>query len=312
MRFVNTLRLSWLFSDGCIAPMPSASKLTATISRAKSCAAGSATATSAATAVVAASVPARAQSKSESTWDLIKRTGKVRMGIFDYPPYFLRDKASGEWVGAMVEMGKDIAKELDVKLDMVEVGGFGEAVLSLQANKVDMNFGLQATPKRATAIDFAGPTYWIEWVTVNNPKFHGKVWADYNKTDLNVAVMTGTSDSLLLSKMAPKATKIEMQDIAQVALAVSSGRADAFTTTVLASMVMKQKNPALGDFMNPKPRVALPGYIGLRLEDDQRWVKFLNRWAEWNILLGHNERRMREALAKDGLEVPSTVSFSPT
>src|SRR5258708_12814139 len=136
----------------------------------------------AATAVVAESVPARAQPKTESTWDLIKRTGKVRMGIFDYPPYFLRDKASGEWVGAMVEMAKDIAKELDVKLDMVEVGGFGEAVLSLQANKVDMNFGLQATPKRATAIDFAGPRYWIELGTVTNPNVHRQVWPHHHTT----------------------------------------------------------------------------------------------------------------------------------
>ena len=79
----------------------------------------------------------------------------------------------------------------------------------------------------------------------------------------------------------------------------------------LASMVMKSKNPDLGDFMNPKPRVALPGYIGLRYEEDQRWQKFLDKWSEWNILLGHNERRMREALSKDGLEVPATVSFSP-
>jgi len=249
---------------------------------------------------------------TDSTWDLIKKNGKVRMGVFEYPPYFLRDKSSGEWVGAMVEMGKDIAKELKVTFEPVEVGGFAEAVLSLQAGKVDMNFGLQATPLRATAIDFAGPIYWIEWVTVNNPKFKAKVWADYNKPDVKVAVMTGTSDSLLLSKMAPKATKIEMQDIAQVALAVSSGRADAFTTTVLASMVMKTKNPGLGDFVNPTPRVALPGYIGLRLEEDQRWVKFLNRWAEWNILLGHNETRMKASLKTMGIEeIPSTVSFSP-
>jgi len=260
-----------------------------------------------------ASVPARAQPKtSDSTWELIKKNGAVRMGVFEYPPYFVRNKTSGEWEGAMVDMGKDIANELKVKYTPVEVGGFAEAVLSLQAAKVDMNFGLQATPIRATAIDFAGPIYWIEWVTVNNPNFKGKDWADYNKENVKVAVMTGTSDELLLRKMAPKATRVEFKLIADVALAVSSGRADAFTTTVLASMVMKQKNPALGDFMNPKPRVALPGYIGLRLEDDQRWVKFLNRWAEWNILLGHNERRMREALAKDGLEVPSTVSFSPT
>jgi polar amino acid transport system substrate-binding protein len=263
-------------------------------------------------AAAVSSAPVRAQPKaSDSTWELIKKNGQVRMGIFEYPPYFVRDKASGEWGGAMVDMGRDIANELKVKFVPVEVGGFAEAVLSLQAGKVDMNFALQATPLRATAIDFAGPIYWIEWVTVNNPNFHGKDWADYNKEGVKVAVMTGTSDELLLRKMAPKATRVEFKLIADVALAVSSGRADAFTTTVLASMVMKQKNPSLGEFMNPKPRVALPGYIGLRLEDDQRWQKFLNRWAEWNILLGHNERRMREALAKDGLEVPSTVSFSP-
>ena len=266
----------------------------------------------AATAVVAASVPARAQPKtSDSTWELIKKNGAVRMGVFEFPPYFVRNKQSGEWEGAMVEMGKDIANELKTKYQPVEVGGFAESVLSLQAGKVDMNFALQATPIRATAIDFAGPIYWIEWVTVNSKNFKGKDWADYNKEGVKVAVMTGTSDELLLRKMAPKATRVEFKMIADVALAVSSGRADAFTTTVLASMVMKQKNPELGDFMNPKPRVALPGYIGLRSEDDQRWQKFLNRWAEWNILLGHNERRMREALAKDGLEVPSTVSFSP-
>lgn len=264
------------------------------------------------TAVVGATLPARAQPKmGDSTWELIKKNGAVRMGVFEYPPYFVRNKQSGEWEGAMVDMGRDIANELKVKYQPVEVGGFAEAVLSLQAGKVDMNFGLQATPIRATAIDFAGPIYWIEWVTVNSKNFKGRDWADYNNEKVKVAVMTGTSDELLLRKMAPKATRVEFKLIADVALAVSSGRADAFTTTVLASMVMKQKNPELGDFMNPKPRVALPGYIGLRSEDDQRWQKFLNRWAEWNILLGHNERRMREALAKDGLEVPSTVSFSP-
>jgi polar amino acid transport system substrate-binding protein len=267
----------------------------------------------AAATLAAVTVPARAQGKSESTWELIKRTGKIRMGIFDYPPYFVRDKASGEWAGAMVEMAKDIAKELDVKLETVEVGGFGEAVLSLQSNKVDMNFGLQATPKRATAIDFAGPIYWIEWVTVNNPKFSGKVWADYNKPDVKVSVMKGTSDELLLRKMAPKATRVEFMEFSQVVLAVSSGRADAFTTTVLASMVAKLKNPGLGDFVNPTPRIALPGYIGTRLEEDPRFQKFLNRWAEWNLGLGLNQQRMKESLKTLGIdEIPSTVSFSPT
>ena len=40
--------------------------------------------------------------------------------------------------------------------------------------------------------------------------------------------------------------------------------------------------------------------------------KFLNRWAEWNIMLGYNEARMRASLKTLGIdEIPSTVSFSP-
>ena len=255
---------------------------------------------------------AEAQQKTESTWEQIKRTGAVRMGVFDFPPYYLRDKATGQWIGALVEMGKDIAKELDVKFEPVEIGGFGEAVLSLQSNKIDFHPALQATPKRATAIDFAGPIYWIEWVTVNNPKFKGKTWEDYNKPDVKVAVMTGSADETVLSKMAPKATRVQMPEVAQIILAVSSGRADAFTTTVLSSMIAKTKNPGLGDFVNTTPRVALPGYIGVRMEDDTRWQKFLNRWAEWNILMGYNEKRMMDSLSTAGItEIPPTVSFSP-
>src|SRR5260370_9016543 len=123
----------------------------------------------------------------------------------------------------MVDMGKDTANELKVKYVPVEVGGFAEAVLSLQAAKVDMNFGLQATPIRATAIDFAGPIYWIEWVTVNNPNFKGKDWADYNKENVKVPVMTGTSHELLLSSVATKATRAESTLLADLALTVSPG-----------------------------------------------------------------------------------------
>lgn len=256
--------------------------------------------------------PALAQQKADSSWEQIKRTGKVRMGVFDYPPYYVREKATGKWTGALVAMGEDIAKEVEVRFEPVEVGGWGEVVLALQSNKIDFHPGLQATPKRAAAIDFAGPIYWIEWVTVNNPKFKGKTWADYNKPGVRVAVMMGAADEVILKKMAPKATRVEMKELSQIILAVSSGRADAFTTTVLASMIAKQKNPGLGDFVNPTPRVALPGYIGLRMEEDNRWQKFLDRWAEWNILLGHNERRMKESLKTAGIdEIPPTVSFSP-
>jgi polar amino acid transport system substrate-binding protein len=271
-----------------------------------------------ATLAAAAAVPgllgsgeARAQGNTGSTWDQIKRTGKVRMGVFNSPPYYLRDRASGQWTGALVAMGQDIAKNMNATFEPVEVGGWDEVVLALQSNKIDMHLGLQATPLRSTAIFFAGPIYWIQWVTVNNQSFHGKTWPDYNNPDVKVAVMTGSADEVVLRLMAPKATRLQMKELSEIILAVSSGRADAFTTTVLASMVAKEKNPQLGTFVTTTPRVELPGYAGIRMEDDVRWQQFIDRWAEWNSLLGYNEQRMRDSLSTVGIkEIPAGVSFS--
>ena len=250
---------------------------------------------------------------AESTWEQVRSNGALKFAVFNYPPYFVKDKETNEWGGALVEMAKDVAKEMKVDLDMVEVGGWSELVLAISTRKVDLAAGMQATPVRATAIDFAGPIYWIEWVTVNRQGFEGKDWSDYNDPGVKVAVMTGTSDQLLLAKWAPKATQVQFKELSQIILAVSSGRADAFTTTVLSSMIAKEKNPGLGTFNNPKPRAALPGYFGIRSETDPKFKNFLNWWAEWNNLLGHNERRMKEAMLKySGItEIPDTVSFSP-
>ena len=52
---------------------------------------------------------------AESTWDQIKRTGKLRYGAVDYPPNWYRDKTSGKWTGFLVEMVEDVAKEMGVE-----------------------------------------------------------------------------------------------------------------------------------------------------------------------------------------------------
>src|ERR1700738_5550788 len=91
---------------------------------------------------------------AESTWDQIKRSGKLRYGAVDYPPNWFRDKASGKWTGFLVEMVEDVAKEMGVEAVPVETT-WATCVLDLQSNKNDLQFGLQATPKTALVIDFA-------------------------------------------------------------------------------------------------------------------------------------------------------------
>jgi len=68
--------------------------------------------------------------------------------------------------------------------------------------------------------------------------------------------------------VAPKATRVELNDVASTALAVTSGRADAMVTAVFGALVAKNRNPDLGDFVLPTPTVYLPSYAGLRREDN--------------------------------------------
>jgi len=257
------------------------------------------------TAVLRLAAPAQA----ESTFDQIKRTGELRYGAIDYPPNWFRDKTTGKWQGFLVEVAEDVAKEMGVKAVPVETT-WATCVLDLQANKTDVQFGLQATPKRALAIDFAGPVYNLYWYAINHKGFEAKNWEDYNKPEVKIAAMLGSADVTILQKVAPKATRVELNDIASVALAVSSGRADVMVTAVFGALVAKNRNPDLGDFVLPSPTVYLPSYAGMRREQDDSFRKFLQYWAEWNELLGYTDVRIRKYLKEAGATyVPDNVKF---
>ncbi len=159
-------------------------------------------------------------------------------------------------------------------------------------------------------IDFAGPAYNLYWYAVNHNGFKASAWEDYNKPEVKVAAMLGSADVVILQKVAPKATRVELADIAATALAVTSGRADAMVTAVFGALVAKNRNPDLGDFVLPTPTVYLPSYIGLRREDNNTLQKFLQAWAEWNNLLGYTDARIRKYLESAGAtNIPENVRF---
>ena len=246
---------------------------------------------------------------AESTWELINRTGKLRSAVLDSPPYWWRE--GGKWKGAMITMSEDIAKNLGVQLELVEVGGWGQTVLNLTGGHTDMSFSMQATPVRAKAIDFAGPAYYIASTAINADKFHGKTWDEFNKPEVTVAVELGSASETILRKQAPKSKVLGLTTLSEALLTVKSGRADAFVTTSMIALISNGTNPDLGEVITPTPVVALPGYIGVRQDvGDTRFRDFLNWWCEWNRLLGINERLLKEALTERGLkDIPEHVHF---
>ena len=107
-------------------------------------------------AALAAAVtsPASAQATADNTLDRIRANKVLRIAVLPGElPYFSKDLATGNWSGFSIEMANDLAKLLDVKLEYTE-STYGNSVLDLQSNKIDLGFALNPTPQRALVIDF--------------------------------------------------------------------------------------------------------------------------------------------------------------
>ena len=93
-----------------------------------------------------AAAQATAPAPAESTLDRVRRTGVLRISALPgEAPFFKKDLATGEWSGAAIDMAKNIAAALNVRLAYVE-GTYATSVLDLQTNKSDLAFALNPTP----------------------------------------------------------------------------------------------------------------------------------------------------------------------
>jgi polar amino acid transport system substrate-binding protein len=127
---------------------------------------------------------ARAQTTNQSTFERVRGNKVLRIAALPGElPYFAKDLATGEWSGACIEMAKDIAKVFDAKLEYVE-STYGNSVLDLQSNKIDLAFALNPTPARALSIGFTDPMIIHPFGCVARKGLTPKTWADINKPEI--------------------------------------------------------------------------------------------------------------------------------
>lgn len=247
----------------------------------------------------------------EASWDRIKRKGTVTTGCLVQLPYWYKDKDTSEWKGWGITAGKKLAEDLKTKHTCEEVT-WGTAALAIQSDKVDVMWALQATPLRATVITFAGPLYNHGFMTVNRKGFKAQTWEDYNKPEIKIAVQGGTSSSLRIHELAPKAQIVEFQQASQLALSVVAGHADALAISLINGVVFKARNQEIGDLVIPTPVLSFPAYAGVKNEVDHRFSDFMHWWAEWYRLQGDVEKWVRASLVEMGVkdeDLPDQLHF---
>jgi polar amino acid transport system substrate-binding protein len=256
---------------------------------------------------------ARAETSTESTLDRVMRTKQLRIPVVaNSPPYFQKDVMTGTWKGAAIEMARGIAGIWEADLDYVETT-FGNSVLDVQSNKVDIAFALNPTPQRALAIGFTRPYIVAPYGCLAKAGFNPKTWSELNTPDVRLAFDLGSLHETCARRFAPKAQLTGFKTTDDCILALQAGRVDAEVMATTVGLGLVGKNPSLGPYhLLSGPTVALPSCYGIQREPDTRFVEVVNAWIDFNRGIGTIRDMMITGLALNGVkpeQVPAELSF---
>jgi polar amino acid transport system substrate-binding protein len=191
-------------------------------------------------------------------------------------------------------MANDIAKLLDVKLAYTE-STYGNSILDLQANKIDLGFALNPTPQRALVVDFTSLVFPHPFGAMLKKGLEAKTWADINKPSVNIAVDVGSANEAVARRFAPNAAIKSLKSRDEVMLEMASGRVDCVVNALVLGLTAIAKNPNLGSYkILQSPAVTISSSMAVRRESDKRWRDFLSVWVDYNRGVG----QMREWFVK--------------
>jgi len=247
--------------------------------------------------------PAAAQASADTTLDRVRGGKVLRIAVLPGElPYFSKDLATGAWSGMCIEMANDIAKLLGVKLEYIE-STYGNSILDLQSNKIDLGFALNPTPQRALVVDFCGSVFNHPFGAMLKKGLNATTWADIDKADVKIAVDVGSANEAVARRFAPNATIKSLKSRDEVMLEMSSGRVDCVVNALVLGLTAIAKNPNLGTYkILHSPAVAIPSSMAVRREADKRWRDFLSVWVEYNRGIGQMREWFVSGLALSGVK----------
>lgn len=253
------------------------------------------------------------QTPNESTFERVQRTKILRIAVLPGQlPYFQKDLATGEWHGASIEMAKDIIKIFGATLEYTE-STYGNSVLDLQTNKVDLAFALNPTPARALSIRFTRPVMIHPYGCIARKGFEPSIWADINKPDVKVIVDIGSLHEVAARRFAPNADITGFKTPDEAYLAMQGGRGDVMIQAAMVGLSALGKNPNLGTYrLLGKPPVALPSNLGVRREPDTRFVEVIDAWIDMNRGTGQIREWLIGGIERTGIKpeaIPSELTF---
>lgn len=189
-----------------------------------------------------------ASAASDTSLARVKAKGTLVMGTSpNYPPYEFQINQHGQSkiVGMDVEIGKQIAKDLGVKL-VIKKLSFDSLLPALTTGKVDMILsGMSPTPARRKNVDFTD-IYYTEGESILINKTDGaKYKTKANLAGQKVAAETGTLQYNLIKQQMPNAQLTGMSSAANLILALKTHKVAAVVKGTASATAYAKNDPSL-------------------------------------------------------------------
>jgi len=164
-----------------------------------------------------------------STLNKIIERGELRVGMEPgYMPFEMKDK-KGNIIGYDVDMAKQMAKDMGVKLKLIPTAWDG-IIAGLITEKYDIIMsGMTITQARNLKVNFANPYIVVGQTVMMNKSLEGKVTSAMDLDDPKYTIVTklGVTGEIATRKFFKKAKIITFETEADAATEVLNGKADA-------------------------------------------------------------------------------------
>jgi len=231
-----------------------------------------------------------------ATIKAIQDRGSIRVALAEaYPAQFI-DIADNEWKGMNVEMAKELASILDVKLEIVTTN-FATIIPGLLNDNYDIIMAdIFATPKRALVVSFSLPYNALGTSVVVAEDFPGTEWENLNDSSITIANLTGSAATEIIKLDMPKATRrdIVADNLYLLHAEVASGRADATITDHFTNLEYIKTNPDAGLKILGDIQKYPTGFAYAVRPNDTHFLQFLNTWIRYKETNGSLARLRKE------------------
>jgi cyclohexadienyl dehydratase len=230
-------------------------------------------------ATLATSGPAEAQQTQSRLFEVTK---SKKLRVCQFPLYYsisFRNPKTGEIDGIDADLAKELAKELDAKLEIVETS-FGTFIADLQAGKCEIGmFGVGATLKRAQAVEFSKPYLITNIYVVTRKDGTVKKWEDLDKKGVKAAASLGSYIEVFMKGYLKNAEIISIAPPNTREAELVAGRVDAILTDFpTAIKVTDEFDWAV--YLLPDEKLAITPYAYVVPQGDQIWLNYINLFVD--------------------------------